>query len=89
MGAVQNCYRKTNNLKQCDAGKYGVPNTLKSPKEPAGIDTVDVKGGIISLVPKTINGIEREDDYILSPYIVKGRVRWQGGGKAVEKGYIR
>jgi len=85
---VEECYQTSGDLENCQAGENGVPDGIDSDQGAGLIDSIRVSAaGIITVTPRTKNGITANDDYILTPHIENGVLIWSSSGGGVEAGY--
>ncbi len=75
-------------LKQCKAGKNGVPDNIETGHGIGLVNSITVvDGGKIIVTPKTLYGIKSEDTYELIPNEINDRLTWKYSGGGVKKGY--
>ena len=84
---VEECYQIANDLKNCNAGSYGVPPDLPTRSGPSLIGSIDVQNGVITVTPQTKFGITPKDNYILRPTARNGKLMWISSGGGVSAGY--
>jgi type IV pilus assembly protein PilA len=85
---IEECYQTSGDLENCQAGENGVPDAIGSNQGAGLIDNIAVSGpGVITITPRTKNGVTPEDTYILTPNISNGVLLWNSSGGGVEKGY--
>ncbi len=84
---VMKCAQELHALKDCNAGSHHIPIAITIPI--GQISTLDVKSGVITITPATVNGFVPADTYVLVPTISdSGEVTWEVSGGAVVKGYV-
>ena len=89
---VEECFQATGDLANCDAGLDGVPQAIAAGEfgATALVDTVGVVDGIVTVTPKTANGIAAADTYILTPTPQSaGNLTWASSGGGVTAGWAR
>lgn len=85
---VEECYQTSGDLESCQAGGNGVPDAIASNQGAGLIDSINVTGpGVITITPRTLNGITADDTYILTPTIENNVLVWNSSGGGVEAGY--
>ncbi len=85
---IEECYQTSGNLENCQAGESGVPDAIASNQGAGSIDSISVTGqGVITVIPRNLNGITNKDTYILTPTIVNDVITWTSSGGGVEAGY--
>ena len=84
---VEECFGTTEELLNCKAGAYGIPNNITNNKIGL-VKNINIKnGGIINITPNEKYGITTKDNYILTPLINGSSIHWQVSGEAIKKGY--
>ncbi|MCH9769458.1 MAG: prepilin-type N-terminal cleavage/methylation domain-containing protein [Gammaproteobacteria bacterium] len=86
---VEECFQTHGELKDCDAGKHGIPLTLNLTKTKSLIKKISVKNGVIAIVPQKKYGIESKHNYKLTPNIEDHALHWTATGGAVQAGYAK
>lgn len=85
---VEECYQTSGDLESCQAGGNGVPDAIASNQGAGLIDHITVNGpGVITITPRTQNGITTNDTYILTPHIENDVLIWASSGGGVQAGY--
>ncbi len=85
---IEECYQTSGNLENCQAGQSGVPDAIASNQGAGLIDNISVSNlGVITVIPRNLNGITSKDTYILTPTIVNDVLTWVSSGGGVEAGY--
>ncbi len=85
--AVTECYHTLGTLTDCNSGVNGVPPAVT--QETAGIASLKVEDGIITVTPIKNHGLLKSDTYILKPSINEQFITWQSSGGGVTKGYAK
>lgn len=84
--AVNECYKKTKKLSECNSGFHAVPSSIVIPK--GSLKSLVVEKGVIQVVPVSGKGVLATDSYILTPTpSTNGTLTWIVSGDAVKKGY--
>ncbi|MDF1654233.1 MAG: prepilin-type N-terminal cleavage/methylation domain-containing protein [Coxiellaceae bacterium] len=86
--SVTLCYQMLGDLKSCDSGKHGIPVALKAGSQAGLVDKLDVRNGIITVTPKSQNGISKQDTFALKPIIKNHQLSWQKSGGAIKSGLM-
>ncbi len=82
---VAECFSQTSVLTHCDAASNGVPPV---PHEVVGmVQSVRVRGGVITVTPIKANGLTPQDTYVLTPSMKADQLLWHASGGGVERGY--
>ena len=88
---VEECFQITSNLKECKAGKNGVPKEItedETEKNKGLVAIISIAGqGVIKVTPKERYGITVEDTYILTPISQNNQLTWEKSGGGVTNGY--
>ena len=83
---IEECFQITGSLKECKAGKNGVPPNIENGAGLINKISVAEKGSI-TVIPRNKHGIKSSDHYILRPTIKKDQLIWNSDGEAITKGY--
>lgn len=81
---VELCAQLTNGITACDSGQNSVPLDIATAS--GAVTSVTTLDGVIKVVPVARNGIAAASDYILTPEIVAGKVRWTVSGGCISVG---
>jgi type IV pilus assembly protein PilA len=85
---IEECYQTSGDLENCQAGQNGVPDAIASNQGAGLINSITVTGyGVITVIPRNLNGITAQDTYILTPAIENDVLTWISSGGGVEAGY--
>ena len=84
--SVQECFQVMNDLSECGAGQNGVMTGTDT--STGMIQSIQIdNAGKITVIPQTKYGLTTADDYVLTPTITQGQLRWTTGGGGVAHGY--
>lgn len=85
--AVEQCFQLSGSLNHCQSGQLGIPDKLQQPGEGL-VDRLHViSHGVIRITPKSKYGIDKTEDYTLTPTANGDILTWQSGGNGVLHGY--
>lgn len=88
---IEECYQIMGDLKSCRSGENGVPKNsdADSNAENSLVDSVVSNGGVITVTPRNLYGIEPSDTYILTPSVSSKseQITWTSSGGGVSQGY--
>jgi len=85
---IEECFQLVAELKECQAGKNGVPKNIEAGSGPGLIDSIMVgDNGKITITPRNKYGITPQDTYVLTPSVDKGQLTWGSSGGGVDQGY--
>jgi type IV pilus assembly protein PilA len=84
------CYNHTGSFDNCNSGpklNYDIPPSITEPPNPSSaIHSISVTKGVITAVPNPVNGIAKDQVYILTPSATNALISWSASGKGVEDG---
>lgn len=85
---IEECFQVTDDLKNCQPGKNGVPVSIIAGEGIGLVDNIIVgNSGIITVTPRDLYGIKAKDSYILTPIVKNNQLVWISSGGGVEEGY--
>lgn len=85
---VELCYQTQGELNNCDSGKHHVPPAINSGALAGLVDSVVVTNGKITVTPKKLYGINKQDTFVLLPSVKSHHLNWQRSGGAVDAGLV-
>jgi len=86
--SIEECFQITDDLKQCKAGKKGIPNNIKIKSPKSLVASISItNNGAIKVTPRDLYGIKPTDTYILTPTAKNNRLTWESSGGGVTNGY--
>jgi len=84
---VAECYHTLGTLTGCNAGTNGIAAAITTAT--AGIATLAVANGVITVTPVAANGLVAGDTYVMSPSVSNNIITWATSGGGVTKGYAK
>jgi len=84
---VAECYHTLGVFTGCNAGSNGIPSAIAAVT--AGVATLGVANGIITVVPDAANGLVAGDTYVMTPAAANNIISWTTSGGGVTKGYAK
>ncbi len=86
IGVIE-CYHLLSTLDGCNAGTHSIPSAIT--QETAGIASLQVTNGEITVISVEKHGLFANDTYILKPSVINNLISWQSSGGGVAKGYAK
>lgn len=85
---VEECFQITDDLRNCQSGKNGVPKNIESGNGIGLVDSISVgNDGVITATPRDLYGIKPTDNYILKPTKQNNQLIWESSGGGKDEGY--
>jgi len=87
---IEECFQLNGDLETCKAGINGVPSNIEATQGVGLVDSVVVTDkGIITVTPKNLYGITKQDNYIITPLAKNNHLIWATSGGGITKGYAK
>ncbi len=85
---VTECFQRTGNLTDCQAGTHGIPAAISAGQGANLVNAIQVANdGQIIVTPREKYGITANDNYILTPTVDHQTLVWSSSGGGVAEGY--
>jgi len=85
---IEECFQVNGGLDTCKAGTNGVPANIASGQGVGLVDSVITSdGAVVTVTPKDLYGITKQDTYILTPTAQNNQLIWANSGGGVTHGY--
>ncbi len=73
---------------ECDGGGNGIPPNIPAGTGVGGVQSITVTDSVVTIVPRSQNGILPADTYIMTPTFRNGVITWKTTGGACAKNYV-
>jgi len=84
---VAQCVQKLGTVNGCSGGANGIPANVNAGNGKGDVSSITIADGVITITPKTVNGMDATDTFVLTPTFTPNKITWSVSGGACIAGY--